>query len=668
MNDLVSLFLAQSYQDCWEDYKRSLRSPLYPCWDYIILTASNEQQAEGYRRQLEERRPALPSRTKFAVISDRGGKRVGSGGATLSVIRYLHEREGGFEHLRVLVIHSGGDSKRAPQYSALGKLFSPVPHELPDGRVSALFDELLICMSSMAPRVREGMLLLSGDVLLLFNPLQVDYGGRGAAVISFKEKAETGKDHGVFLNGENGNVRSFLHKQTVETLYARGAVNENGCVDIDTGAVIFSAEVLQSLYGLVSTEAGYDRCVNDRARLSLYGDFLYPMAEDSTPEQFCREQPEGEFCEELTRARACVWKALRPYRLKLLRLSPARFIHLGTTGEILKLMNGGAEAYRDLGWSSRAGSSMENSENAGCGSVLSSRAVIGGNCYLESALVHSGASVGSNVILSYVEIHEEAVPDNVVMHALKQRNGRFVVRIYGIYDDPKENKLFGRELERIGEKLGTDLWEGESRLLWTAALYPEKDTVREAVAASLELYELVTGDVSPEKLERWKASSRRSLYSGFLAADPDAIAAWDRRMRELVWMERLARAIRSRTPASRLPRRSDLTEIQKQWLEKHLKEADFSGRIRLHYYLGKVLDSETELQESFAEIKNTILGAALPSMRYDAGGQMDHLRARRGAEAQGEPCGAQRGDKKGAEQDDRQGEQQQADRANFQRH
>lgn len=50
---------------------------------------------------------------------------------------------------------------------------------------------------------------------------------------------ETGKNHGVFLNGENNTVRKFLHKQTVETLTQAGAVNENHCVDIDTGAVIF---------------------------------------------------------------------------------------------------------------------------------------------------------------------------------------------------------------------------------------------------------------------------------------------------------------------------------------------------------------------------------------------------------------------------------------------
>ena len=78
----------------------------------------------------------------------------------LEVLKYLHEKEETFEGLRVLVIHSGGDSKRVPQYSALGKLFSPVPHELPNGRNSILFDEFMISMSSVPSRIREGMDLL----------------------------------------------------------------------------------------------------------------------------------------------------------------------------------------------------------------------------------------------------------------------------------------------------------------------------------------------------------------------------------------------------------------------------------------------------------------------------------------------------------------------------
>ncbi len=616
MKNPFSLFLSQSYQDCWNDYIRSTRSASFPQWDYIVLTASNEQQAEGFRRQIKARDGFLPVQTKFAVIPDREGKRVGSGGATLSVIRYLHEQEGAFENLRVLVIHSGGDSKRVPQYSALGKLFSPVPHELPNGRISTLFDEFLICMSSVASRIREGMLLLSGDVLLLFNPLQIDYNGRDAAAISFKEHVETGRNHGVFLNGKDGNVCRFLHKQTVETLRSVGAVNESNCVDIDTGAVIFSAQMMNSLYGLIAAEEEYDRYVNDTVRLSLYGDFLYPLATDSTLEQFYQEKPEGVFCDALLEARTKVWEALRPFRLKLLRLSPAKFIHFGTTGEILKLMGGGVEEYSGLGWSRQVCCSMNGMDCAGYNSVLSSQASIGANCYLEVSYVNRGAMVGDNVVLSYIDINEEIVPDNVVFHGLKQRNGRFVARLYGIHDNPKENRLFGRDLDEISRELGVDLWEENTHTLWTAQLYPEKESIRAAVAASLELYDMIVkGDRS--KLTAWKAASRKSLCSGFNAADSEAIIAWNNRMRELVQMSEISKGICSGTPAKKLKPLPALTKIQQEWLRDRLSTADFSERIRLHYYLGCVLDSEEEMQACFRTIQDVILNATLSNLEFN---------------------------------------------------
>ena len=121
---------------------------------------------------------------------------MGSGGATFQVMRYIAdqepERENPFKNRRILVIHSGGDSKRVPQYSAIGKLFSPVPRELPDGRSSTLFDEFIVGMSGVPSRIQEGMLVLSGDVLLLFNPLQIDAQFDGAAAISIKDPVATG--------------------------------------------------------------------------------------------------------------------------------------------------------------------------------------------------------------------------------------------------------------------------------------------------------------------------------------------------------------------------------------------------------------------------------------------------------------------------------------------
>ena len=612
MNISASLFLQTSYLDMYADYKRSLINPAFPHWDYIVLTASDENQAENYRIQLDLRKKGgfLPSKTKYLVIPDKDNKRVGSGGATLSVIKKLAELTGteDFGKLRTLVIHSGGDSKRVPQYSAIGKLFSPVPHRLEDGRSSTLFDEFIIAMSGVAPRIREGMLLLSGDVLLLFNPLQIDYSGEGAACISFKEDVETGKNHGVFLKGDDCCVKKFLHKQTVETLKEFGAVNEKNKVDIDTGAVVFSPDMLKALYSLVSDKTGYNKFVNDKVRLSLYGDFLYPLAADSTLDAFYNEKPEGEFCPELTGARKVLWEKLSPFSMKLLRLSPAKFIHFGTTREVLSLMNGGIDDYRDLGWDNHINCSF--SERAsGYNSVLSSGAKIGSGCYLETSYVHSSAKVGDNVILSYIDIHDETIPSDVVVHGLKQRNGKFVCRIYGINDNPKENKLFGKEISSLG--LGI-----ESDTLWNADIYPEASNIKAAVDASLNLYKLAHGEGN---IKLWKKAKKKSLRSGFADADPVAINQWNKRMTDLVAMDRIAKLIQQNAPAEEVAPIGKLSAIQKSWLKIQAQRMSFSERLRLYYYVGNALkgaEGDRLIKLCFADIGKAVLDASVDSVNY----------------------------------------------------
>ncbi|MCI9191632.1 MAG: bifunctional fucokinase/L-fucose-1-P-guanylyltransferase, partial [Lachnospiraceae bacterium] len=616
---LPSLFLSQSLTDAWEDYTRALTRETFPCWDYIILTASNDHQAEGFRKQLTQRQAtgALPPRTAFHVIPDPEGKRVGSGGATLNVLRFLARESGteDFKSLRILVIHSGGDSRRVPQYSALGKLFSPVPRLLPDGRPSTLFDEFLIAMSGVPGRIREGMLLLSGDVLLLFNPLQIDFAGEGAAALSFKADVETGRNHGVYLRGEGDNVVEFLHKQTVETLQARGAVNSRGCVDIDTGAVLFSLGILQALYGLVKTEP--ERFINEKVRLSLYGDFQYPMASGSTLEKFFLEKPEGEFCPELEEARKAVWEALHPFRMKLLRLAPAKFIHFGTTHEILSLMAAGVEDYTGLGWARSISSSIKEGAAAGYMSVLSSGAECGEGVYLEVSSVGPGSRVGSHSILSFVDISGETIPEDVVLHALKRRDGKFVARIYGTGDNPKAGRggtFLGGSLDGFMRENGlteSDLWDSREHTLWTARLYPACSNIREAVKAALNVYAMACGQGDTAA---WRAGERTSLQAGFQDADPDALIAWEKRMGELVQMDALEKLIFAGRPVSDargLLSGGKLTAIQREWMEGRLAQAGYGERMRLNYYVGKTLggaEGERYIGHCFQAIQESVLG------------------------------------------------------------
>ena len=628
-----AMFLREIYQDNWREYRRSLGGG--KTWDYCILTASNAHQAEGFRMQLARRREQnrLPGNTHFGVVEDPEGKRCGSGGATLGVLRYIarHRGQENFAGLRILVIHSGGDSRRLPQYSAVGKLFSPVPRELPDGSPSTLFDEILVSVSSMPARLPEGMLLLSGDVLLLFNPLQVDYPGRGAAAISFQEEVSQGKDHGVFLPDDRGRVQRFLHKCPPDALAKAGAVNPQGRVDIDTGALIFPVPLLEALYALVRTEEDFVFFLE--RRLSLYGDFLFPMAENATLQSFLSQPAEGTPGKKLEKARTALWYALRPFPLKLLRLAPAKFLHFGTTPQFLRLMTQGLEEYRCLGWQRRINSSIAGSAS-GCNSILSPGAAAGENCYLESAYVHHGASLGDNVIVSGVELTRGHIPSGVVLHGLKLRSGGYAVRIYGIGDDPKltaeqGGTLFGIPLGEFLRSSGIqpqELWpDGEERL-WQARLYPVCATVEEAVDQARNLYALSRGEGD---VELWRRQARSSLASGFWEADIAATLAWNDRMAQLVRMDRLRRLILEEKPASQaaeILRSTQLTPIQARWLARHTgKDASLGMGLRLPYYVGMALgeqNGEAYFQRCFDTLRETVLRSAMERIAYDPGCSM----------------------------------------------
>ena len=440
-----SLLLQQQYLDSWDEYKLSKESKNYPTWNYVVITASNDFQSKGYSYQIDSRREFLPKRTKFLIIPDEGGQRVGSGGATLTVIKKIKELENKLNNLRILVIHSGGDSKRTPQYSALGKLFSPVPRVLPDGRSSTLFDEIIISMSGVAPRIKEGMVLLSGDCLLLFNPLKIDFSLNEAGCVTFKEKAEVGQRHGVFVSGEDGFVKKTLQKKNIDTLKKEGAIDEKGNVDIDTGAIIFSSPILESLYSLINTDEKYLKVVNPKVRLSLYIDFIFPFGKDSTLELFLKEKPEGDMCDELLETRKQVWEALRKYKLKQIKMFPAKFIHFGSIPEIMNLMNNEIKDYKEIGWSKNVNSSSDSISTYN--STVSHGTTIGSNVYIEFSYIHQNVKIGNNVLLSFIEIDDNLIiPDNIVLHGLKQNNGKIVCRIFGINDNPKEEKLFGKDI------------------------------------------------------------------------------------------------------------------------------------------------------------------------------------------------------------------------------
>lgn len=625
------MFLQQSCQDCYEAYQKSLDSAHYIKWDYVILTASNETQADVYREQIDYRLKEgyLSEYTKYAVLSDPDGKRVGSGGATLNALRYVAEDVSGkqssdpFSGKRILVIHSGGDSKRVPQYSVCGKLFSPVPRKLPDGRNSTLFDEFIISMSGVAGRLKEGMLVLSGDVLLLFNPLQIDFTFSGAAALSIKEPVSVGKNHGVFLNDGKDYVKKFLHKQSEAQLQSYGAVNSSGLVDLDTGAVALDTDLMRALFSLISVNGyvvkdKFDRFVNETVRLSFYGDFLYPLATEASLEDYYKEAGEGESCEELRACRSAIWEAISGFSLRLLSLTPAEFIHFGTTGELVRLVTKEVEDYYFLGWTKQVGSNVFRGSYAAHNSLIEEEARIGEDAYLEDSIIYDGARVGSGSVISGVELSSKtAVPSGTVLHGLRLQDGRYVVRSYGVDDNPKE--LCGQFMS------GTILQEiGEDTPLWEAAVYPVADTMEEAVSAALITRRMMQGCASVQEKEWWLSQEKMSLRESFSRADAGAGFARKLKLQERIEVQNAVRALCGGLyweEALSAFGKKGITAAQRRQFEELAENAEFQTAMRIYYLLAEEarrqgLAYETYEEACFGVIRNAVYKSGRENTHY----------------------------------------------------
>ncbi len=214
----------------------------------------------------------------------------------------------------ILIIHSGGDSRRLPHCSATGKLFARVPRELPDGRASTIFDEFLISLSGLEEGSPPGVLIAAGDVLLVFDHLQLRGAFRRSGVIGVAAAApaELGTQHSVYASGgEGGRCGVRLSPQA----HARRIGSSVGHCDpteqckSTPGWSGWTRRRLASWWGLPQSYGG-KASEGSRSKvegatfdfppynlqpvsLNLYGDLLLPLAATTTFDSYLSDASDG---------------------------------------------------------------------------------------------------------------------------------------------------------------------------------------------------------------------------------------------------------------------------------------------------------------------------------------------------------------------------------------
>ena len=470
----------------------------------VAITASSQRQAERYQWEIRRRRDRghIPSGTRFVVIPDPGDRRVGSGGATIHALRKIAPAGAAWwRNHRVLLIHAGGDSRRLPQYSLSGKLFSALPQKSSWGGASTVFDETLALSTAWARQSPGGLVVGSGDVVLKFDAAALHWDRPGVCGVAMRQPAETGMQHGVYVADEKGRVYSFLQKPSMETLRAAGALFEDGDVALDVGLLHFSPEIAARLRSIELPPGA--------PPIDLYQHVTSALTGQGTPPPQLQQALSG-----------------TPFWCSLVE---GEFIHIGTTTLFRKLLTASNSAGVAID------SALTKGVPAGPGSLVI-------ECNLSSGIQAARGCVlhGLEGISSTVE-----APDDTVVHqvrvALPDGRQGVVIRVYGVPDDPKSPARnatwFGRPMIEELHNLGLDLskvWPRsapKNQTLWNAHLFPLCATPDEAWDCARWLMHLPAG-FSPQ---RWAECELLSLESSARYADVAAVEAAHSRRLQANW-------------------------------------------------------------------------------------------------------------------------------------
>ncbi|MBL9118669.1 MAG: hypothetical protein JNL80_02000 [Phycisphaerae bacterium] len=244
---------------------------------------------------------------------------------------------------RILIIHSGGDSRRLPAFAALGKAFAPLPVARVGGGPAAVFDLVLADLLALPPSGEGDVFVASGDAVVGAGREAIDCSGDGVVGISQVGSIERGSRHGVYVATRAGGVRDFLQKPTSAKARAAGAVIGDDSVLIDTGIVRFSPSAAESLLHAFLVRPSrrpslLDLVVDGKARpVDLYLHVLTALVPGLTSAEFRRRLGIGTSDPD-RRALAVLRDVLGRVPFSVRRSATMGFLHLGTTRECLDLL------------------------------------------------------------------------------------------------------------------------------------------------------------------------------------------------------------------------------------------------------------------------------------------------------------------------------------------
>lgn len=527
-------------------------------FDWLVLTAANARQAAAYEGQLRDRfgrdgSGAGADRVGRAfAMADACDARIGSGAATVLALaevarRMLRARRARslaelFRDERVLILHSGGDSRRLPMYAVEGKIFAPIPRSTERGaragardlRIGGLIDLLVDDLASLAPRAGGEVLVGAGDAVIGLARDPVRFAGAGVIGVAQKSSVARASRHGVFVRGRGDEVAAFLQKPDLRALRAAGAIDRDGRALVDLGLFSFDPVSIAALLDGAGVRLRAGRIVlvrgglADRAAraelpsIDLYREIAMALPQRASRAQYLDTCAGGARRDLLAAPLGALFDSMRGTGFRAEVAEVGDFLHVGSMREMLDALCGPRARIRAFGVATD-GRSVQALDAIAPSRTMRSRAIF------DCCDARNLAPEGDNIVARIGGVLTGALPREIAVFGVPRAGGGEAVVACHIDDDFKTafargGTVLGASLEDFAARarvLPSAIAAGDGTL-WDARLWCDASP-RDALAMVRWMWEGRTAPAS------WRRARKRSLRE--LVAQADLAAGVAQRAR-----------------------------------------------------------------------------------------------------------------------------------------
>ncbi|MBQ6263936.1 MAG: hypothetical protein IJK60_00615 [Clostridia bacterium] len=386
-------------------------------WDNIILTVGSRRQKNLCEKLLSDMREKLP--VPITVIADdEQGCRLGSGGAMLNVIdTYCMPGK------KVMLINSGGMSKRSVCYAVRGKAFA----DIGSGNEAVTLLELIVSEANrLSGHIKSGLMVSCSDILVKTGSFIPEF--NNSVGFCVRTDFQTGSRHGVMIKTPDGRLKAYPHKVNADELEKICRENGDRFALVDTGFSYFSPEFITAAKQMVKETAVTAKLRGAGMELNLYSDIITLLCETADREAYLNEPGVSKTHREF---RKILYGYFSPLSMNVCEIAGNDFLHFGTNSESLKNI-------KSLSDGARSGFISVNS-------ILSTTSRCSAGTVLDNALIGENCTIGKNSFACDVALDNLSVGDETLVCGMKLTDGSYVTLVCPVDENPKD-EINGREL------------------------------------------------------------------------------------------------------------------------------------------------------------------------------------------------------------------------------